>query len=33
VDIKKLNAEIEQIVARQEALRKAINKIVKELEA
>jgi type I restriction enzyme M protein len=33
VDIKKLNAEIEQIVARQAALRKAINKIVKELEA
>jgi type I restriction enzyme M protein len=31
VDIKKLNAEIEQIVARQAALRKAIDEIVKEL--
>jgi len=33
VDIKKLNAEIEQIVARQAELRKAIDEIVKELEA
>jgi type I restriction enzyme M protein len=32
VDIQKLNAEIEQIVARQAALRKAIDEIVKELE-
>jgi len=32
VDIKKLNAEIEQIVARQAELRKAIDEIVKELE-
>jgi type I restriction enzyme M protein len=32
VDIKKLNAEIEQIVARQAELRKAIDAIVKELE-
>jgi type I restriction enzyme M protein len=33
VDIQKLNAEIEQIVARQAALRKAIDEIVKELES
>jgi type I restriction enzyme M protein len=32
VDIHKLNAEIEQIVARQAELRKAIDEIVKELE-
>jgi len=32
VDIKKLNAKIEQIVARQAELRKAIDEIVKELE-
>jgi type I restriction enzyme M protein len=32
VDIQKLNAEIEQIVARQAALRKAIDEIIKELE-
>jgi len=32
VDIKKLNAEIERIVARQAELRKAIDAIVKELE-
>ena len=31
VDIKKLNAEIEQIVARQAELRKAIDEIVREL--
>jgi len=31
VDIEKLNAEIEQIVARQAALRKAIDEIIKEL--
>jgi type I restriction enzyme M protein len=33
VDIKKLNAEIEQIVARQAELRKAIDEIVKDLES
>ena len=32
VDIQKLNAEIEQIIARQAELRKAIDAIVKELE-
>jgi type I restriction enzyme M protein len=32
IDIEKLNAEIEQIVARQAELRKAIDEIVKELE-
>ncbi len=31
VDIQKLNAEIERIVARQAELRKAIDAIVKEL--
>jgi len=31
VDIKKLNAEIERIVARQAVLRKAIDEIIKEL--
>jgi type I restriction enzyme M protein len=33
VDIKKLNAEIERIVARQAELRKAIDEIVKDLES
>jgi len=32
IDIKKLNAEIERIVARQAELRKAIDEIVRELE-
>lgn len=32
IDIKKLNAEIEQIVARQNILRKSIDEIVKDLE-
>jgi len=32
IDIKVLNAEIEQIVAKQAELRKAIDAIVKELE-
>ena len=33
IDIKVLNAEIEQIVAREETLRKEISKIIKEIEA
>ena len=33
IDIKALNAEIEQIVAREETLRQEISKIIKEIEA
>ncbi|MFV0441209.1 MAG: type I restriction endonuclease subunit M, partial [Lachnospirales bacterium] len=32
IDIKELNAEIEQIVAREEVLRSEINKIIAEIE-
>jgi type I restriction enzyme M protein len=33
VDIVKLNAEIEEIVAREDELRKAIDEIIGEIEA
>ncbi len=32
IDIVKLNAEIEKIVARQQVLREEIDKIIKEIE-
>lgn len=32
IDIVKLNAEIKEIVAREEALRKAIDEIIAEIE-
>lgn len=32
IDIKKLNAEIEEIVAREETLRKEIATIIREIE-
>ena len=32
IDIKKLNAEIEEIVAREQALREEIDKIIAEIE-